>query len=167
MGQGLGRLLLDIGLQDLAIQLGCGAAAIALKVTPMAAHNAVSVASSMARTGGRLKGRDSTQFSAVSLLQTEKFYDFSGSCTYAYLVLYTLRKHAGVSFPPKRITRPLINSSLVLIWAARLGSFLLSRILEDGRDSRFDKVRNNPPKFLFYWAIQALWIFLVPTRAQR
>ena len=101
------------------------------------------------------------------LLQTEKFYDFSGSCTYAYLVLYTLRKHAGVSFPPKRITRPLINSSLVLIWAARLGSFLLSRILEDGRDSRFDKVRNNPPKFLFYWAIQALWIFLVPTRAQR
>lgn len=28
-----------------------------------------------------------------------------------------------------------------------------------GRDRRFDHVRDNPARFGFYWAMQALWIF--------
>ena len=36
----------------------------------------------------------------------------------------------------------------------RLGAFLFSRVLKDGKDSRFDKVRGNPKLFWIYWTIQ-------------
>jgi len=88
-------------------------------------------------------------------MQTEMFYDFSGSCTYIYLILQSLLSHAK-----KPSFRAQINSSMALIWATRLGSFLLQRILKDGRDSRFDRVRSKPVIFLTYWIIQAVWIFL-------
>ena len=43
--------------------------------------------------------------------------------------------------------------------ATRLGYFLLRRITEDGGvDSRFNGVRDNPPKFFVFWTIQAVWI---------
>jgi len=89
--------------------------------------------------------------------QTEVFYDFSASCTYVYLVIQSLFGQAPGGKPRMRAS---VNSGMVLIWASRLGSFLLQRILHDGKDSRFDKVRANPRVFLAYWLIQALWIFL-------
>merc|ERR1712125_181483 len=75
-------------------------------------------------------------FLVANALKTEMFYDFSGSCTYAVLVLYTLSA-------ARQFTRQKVNSGLVLLWAVRLGSFLLGRILRDGKDSRFDKVRHK------------------------
>jgi steroid 5-alpha reductase family enzyme len=42
-----------------------------------------------------------------------------------------------------------------------VGSHLFSRITaENGEDSRFDKIRGNPPVFLFAWACQASWVTL-------
>jgi len=87
-------------------------------------------------------------------MQTELFYDFSGSCTYIYLILQSLLSNSN-----KPSLRALANSSMALVWATRLGSFLLQRILKDGRDSRFDKVRTKPGLFLSYWVLQAVWIF--------
>ena len=40
------------------------------------------------------------------------------------------------------------------LWALRLGSFLVIRIHRAGADSRFDGVRDNPPRFLLFWLIQ-------------
>lgn len=90
---------------------------------------------------------------AASLLQTEKFYDISASLTYILCVIVSRRK--GV-----RSTRSNVNSVLVVLWATRLGSFLLWRVLRDGGDTRFDSVKTRPMRFLVFWAVQALWIFI-------
>lgn len=43
-----------------------------------------------------------------------------------------------------------------------MGSFLFSRITsDDGKDSRFDKIRTSPPKFLVAFFAQATWVSLV------
>lgn len=108
--------------------------------------------------------------------QTERYYDLSGSLTYlscAALSLYfpayrarSLAAAEGLPIPvwPK-ITdfhpRQLILSGLTALWAARLGSFLFNRVLQDGRDSRFDKIKKNPTRFGIAFFAQATWITLV------
>ncbi len=59
----------------------------------------------------------------------------------------------------------MVQSNLVIAWAFRLGSYLFVRILKDGSDKRFDKVRDNPLRFFSFWTIQGVWIFvtLLPT----
>ena len=81
-------------------------------------------------------------------LRTEKFFDITGSATFILLLLLTL-KNGGRFFP-----RQVIQSGLVGTWAARLGLFLLFRVLRDGKDGRFDKVKGNPSKFLLFWTVQ-------------
>jgi len=92
-------------------------------------------------------------FAVAAALQTEKFYDFSGSLTYIFCVLLSLRR--GRAGP-----RQKINSMCVITWATRLGCFLLWRILKDGQDRRFNNVRNHPSRFIIFWAIQAFWILV-------
>ena len=42
-----------------------------------------------------------------------------------------------------------------------MGTFLFSRITaENGQDSRFENIRNSPPKFLGAFAAQATWVSL-------
>ena len=53
------------------------------------------------------------------------------------------------------------------MWAARLGSFLVERVMKVGKDVRFDKAKHDPAKFLIFWSLQGLWVFvtLLPTLA--
>jgi len=87
----------------------------------------------------------------AATLQTERFYDAVGTSTFWWLTIksFGLRK--------EKLLRNYVNSGLVLLWSGRLGSFLVQRMLKDGKDSRFDGVRNKPGKFLFYWLMQGLW----------
>jgi steroid 5-alpha reductase family enzyme len=41
-----------------------------------------------------------------------------------------------------------------------VGSFLFQRVLADGKDSRFDKIKTSPPKFLIAFVAQATWVSL-------
>lgn len=41
-----------------------------------------------------------------------------------------------------------------------VGSFLFQRILNDGTDSRFEKIRYSPPKFTVAFFAQAVWVSL-------
>ncbi len=52
----------------------------------------------------------------------------------------------------------------VALWAVRLGAFLFIRINKMGRDRRFDGIRENPARFLAFWVLQAIsvWIILLP-----
>lgn len=84
--------------------------------------------------------------------QTERFYDLTGSLTYITLTLMSLQSNKSYH------TRQSVNSGMALTWAARLGLFLFSRILHDGKDARFDAVRHKPAVFLLYWTIQGVWI---------
>ena len=54
--------------------------------------------------------------------------------------------------------------AVVSLWAVRLGSYLLSRILATKVDHRFDDKRNSFVKFGTFWLLQAtaVWIILLP-----
>ena len=91
----------------------------------------------------------------AALLKTEKFYDLTGSLTFVTLAVSSLL-HGPSALAP----RARLMTSLVCVWAARLGSYLVTRIAHDGKDSRFDKVRDKPGRFLVFWTVQGLWCFV-------
>ncbi len=84
--------------------------------------------------------------------QTEKFFDLTGSLTYISVVLI------GLLLSGARDTRSLVLAALVIIWAARLGTFLFQRIQKDGHDGRFDTLKPSFIRFLNVWTIQGLWV---------
>jgi len=86
------------------------------------------------------------------LRQTEKFFDITGSITY---ILVTI---LAVVFSPGADARALLLAALVVVWAARLGSFLFTRIQKAGKDDRFDELKPLFFRFLNVWTIQALWV---------
>ena len=49
---------------------------------------------------------------------------------------------------------------MVVVWAVRLGSYLVLRIRKAGADSRFDAIKPSFPRFLSTWTLQGLWVTL-------
>jgi len=84
--------------------------------------------------------------------QTEKFYDLTGSLTYISVTLFL------VLFSPALDARAYLLAGLVLVWAARLGTFLFRRVMKAGKDDRFDELKPSFIRFLNVWTIQALWV---------
>ena len=91
--------------------------------------------------------------------QTERYYDLCGSCTYVLLVATALTYIEQLDF------RTLLLSSLVVIWALRLGLFLFRRIIQDGADRRFNEIKPNFFRFLVAWTLQGLWIVVTLSSA--
>ena len=94
-------------------------------------------------------------FIPAYLLQTEKFFDLTGSLTYITVV--------GVALCYSRYStdldaRSILLAALVMIWALRLGTFLFRRIQKAGKDDRFDEIKPSFIRFLNVWTIQGLWI---------
>lgn len=85
--------------------------------------------------------------------QTEQFYDLTGSLTYATVVLLVL-------WQGEAHARALLLATLVIIWCARLGSFLFRRVRRDGKDGRFDEIKTNWGRYLTAWTLQGLWVFM-------
>mmetsp|Transcript_16848 Transcript_16848/g.20788 ORF Transcript_16848/g.20788 Transcript_16848/m.20788 type:complete len:276 (-) Transcript_16848:1117-1944(-) len=99
-------------------------------------------------------------FTVAATLQTEKFYDLTGTMTFLTLVLKSLAQSTGSIFSASTSLRSQINSAMVMLWSSRLGLFLVKRVFEDGKDVRFDKVKTKPRIFLVYWMIQSFWAFI-------
>jgi len=97
-------------------------------------------------------------WAVASYFHTEKFYDLAGSLTF---ILLSHMSH-GQS---KMTTRQSLHSWMIFAWACRLGTFLFMRVLKDGSDRRFDKVRDSPGTFLIWWSVQGVWVWmtLLPT----
>jgi len=87
-------------------------------------------------------------------LQTERYFDLTGSLTYVSLVAVALLG-SGRADP-----RAILLGVLVALWALRLGSFLFLRIQRDGGDGRFDALKVSFPRFLMTWTLQGLWVLL-------
>ncbi|MCR9096108.1 MAG: DUF1295 domain-containing protein [bacterium] len=85
--------------------------------------------------------------------QTERYYDATGSLT--YLTLTGVALALGPRDP-----RALLIGGCVMLWALRLGTFLVRRISEDGGDGRFDAIKPDFARFLMAWTLQGLWVFL-------
>jgi steroid 5-alpha reductase family enzyme len=91
-------------------------------------------------------------FIPAYFLQTEKFFDLTGSLTYISVTTIALFLSAGAD------GRSILLSALVVIWAIRLGSFLFGRIQKAGKDDRFDEIKHSFIRFLNVWTIQGLWV---------
>ena len=98
------------------------------------------------------------------LARTEKFYDIIGTVAYltvlataSYLTILSTNGHLQI--------RSIITIALVTIWALRLGLFLFIRVLKAGEDRRFREVKQNFSKFLVWWSVSALWVFLTSANA--
>jgi len=92
---------------------------------------------------------------------TEKFYDLTGSITYTLVAVATLLYRVLYSNPgAANNVRPIVSTALVIVWAARLGSFLVRRIFRDGKDGRFDEIKTSFALFLRAWTAQGMWVTL-------
>lgn len=85
-------------------------------------------------------------------MQTERFFDLTGSITYLIVVWFTF------SMAGTNDTRSLLLTVFVSIWAVRLGSFLYTRIRKAGEDSRFDNIKTSGIRFFMAWTLQGLWV---------
>jgi len=91
-------------------------------------------------------------FIPAYLLQTEKFFDLTGSITYISVIAIAVIFSAGAD------GRSILLAALVVIWAIRLGTFLFGRIKKAGKDDRFDEIKPSFIRFLNVWTIQGLWV---------
>ncbi len=92
-------------------------------------------------------------------LQTERFFDLTGSVTFLVLTMGALLIRGG--FDP----RSLAIAAAITVWALRLGPFLFLRVRRDGEDRRFRQIKPNFPAFLMTWTLQGLWVSLTAAAA--
>lgn len=91
-------------------------------------------------------------FVPAFLLQTERFFDLTGSFTFISVTTLAILLSAAVD------ARRILLWSMVVLWAIRLGVFLVRRIRKAGKDVRFDEVKPSLIRFLNVWTIQGLWV---------
>lgn len=101
---------------------------------------------------------NSVFFVFAAVLRTDAFTDITYSLSFILLsaILYiTLRPRSVIA---------VTSLILVVLWAVRLGSYLLSRIMEIKVDHRFDDKRDSVIAFGSFWLLQALsaWIIMLP-----
>ncbi|KAI1846089.1 hypothetical protein JX266_007898 [Neoarthrinium moseri] len=125
-----------------------------------------------------------TAFAIPSVLaQSERFYDASGALTFLSVTLLSLylpslRTRSAAALKGTDVKLPSLLSAFargggaafnwrqvalsaaVAFWSIRLGSYLFQRVLKEGKDSRFDKIKVSPPKFFVAWMAQATWVSL-------
>jgi steroid 5-alpha reductase family enzyme len=91
-------------------------------------------------------------FIAAYVLQTEAFFDLTGSITYISVTIL------AALLSPTIDGRSVLLLAPVLIWATRLGTFLFGRIQRAGKDARFDEIKVSFLRFLLTWTVQGLWV---------
>jgi steroid 5-alpha reductase family enzyme len=92
------------------------------------------------------------------LRRTEHFYDLTGSLTYLAVVSMAVAAGPGGQ-------RAFLLAGLVTVWALRLGTFLFRRVRAQGKDRRFDEIKQSGPRFFIAWTLQGLWVFLTLSAA--
>lgn len=106
--------------------------------------------------------------------RSERYYDLSGSLTYLSCTALSLAlplvraRRAGAAAGLGSALmgkgaaawnwRQVALGAAVGVWATRLGTHLYTRISSAGSDSRFDTIRDSPPKFAVAFFAQATWV---------
>jgi steroid 5-alpha reductase family enzyme len=93
-------------------------------------------------------------FAVAAARRTDVVTDLSYSLTFALLAV--VLPFTGAAKPVQ-----LVASLLVLVWAARLGTYLFRRILRTKVDHRFDGMRETPLRFARFWLLQAITVAVV------
>ncbi|WP_244304707.1 DUF1295 domain-containing protein [Leucobacter viscericola] len=95
----------------------------------------------------------------AAIAQTDRYFDATGALTYISVTILLLVLSPGLD------PRSIILGALVIVWAARLGSFLFMRNRRSGRDDRFDEIKTSKIRFLGVWTVQGLWVSLTAAAA--
>jgi len=97
-------------------------------------------------------------FLPAFLFKTDKLTDISYAITFVLIALYSL-------FSNQMSTAAIIFAVMILLWALRLGIFLLIRVRRTGKDKRFNDKRDNFWKFGGFWLLQGIsvWLIMIPS----
>ena len=98
-------------------------------------------------------------FIPAALNQTERYYDLTGGITYITVTMVAVLLSGDLD------VRATLVAAMVMVWSLRLATFLFRRISRDGKDSRFDNIKNRPLRFFMAWTIQGLWVLLTAAAA--
>jgi steroid 5-alpha reductase family enzyme len=93
-------------------------------------------------------------FVVAAANRTDVVTDLSYSLTFALMAVV-------LPFTGAREAVQLVASLLVVVWAIRLGGYLLRRILRMKVDHRFDGMREAPLRFARFWLLQAITVAVV------
>src|SRR5512139_425281 len=94
-------------------------------------------------------------FVPAFLKRTQAFYDLIGSVTNMTVILI------AVLLTPVVDSRSWLLAGLVIVWAGRLGYFLVTRVRLDGEDRRFQEITVSFLRFLLAWTMQGLWVTFI------
>ncbi len=92
-------------------------------------------------------------------LQTDQLTDITYALSFASIAIYAFIAGRGSLSILK-----MILFVLIMLWAIRLGYFLMTRVKKMGGDARFDQIRTNPKRFGRFFLLQAVsaWIISLP-----
>lgn len=88
------------------------------------------------------------------LFRTDKLFDVCGPTNFIVLAVTTLILGPGPT------ARKSLVTLYVTIWGARLGLFLLMRIIDWGHDRRLEPMQGKVGRMGVLWVIQALWVWV-------
>jgi steroid 5-alpha reductase family enzyme len=88
--------------------------------------------------------------------QTDKLTDITYALTFIALALFGWYTSEG-----RMDVYKLTLLFMVGIWAFRLGSYLFFRVMIKGKDHRFDEFRHNFKRYLRFWVLQGLSVWLI------
>jgi steroid 5-alpha reductase family enzyme len=99
-----------------------------------------------------------SMFLVAFRLQSDKLTDISYAVTFATIGVWGFATSEASFYH-------LVLMAMVLVWALRLGGFLLYRVVKSGKDARFDGMRENFWKFGRFWLAQAItvWVVMIPS----
>jgi steroid 5-alpha reductase family enzyme len=97
-------------------------------------------------------------FVFAATLRTDKVTDLSYGLTFILLALVLL---LGSRTPS---AAEVVLALMVVTWGVRLAGYLLYRIVQMGRDRRFDGIRERFGSFAKFWIFQgiAVWVIMLP-----
>lgn len=84
--------------------------------------------------------------------RTQAFYDLIGSITNITVILIS------ILLTPIMDSRSWLLAIVIILWAGRLGYFLVTRVRLDGEDRRFQEIKISFLRFLLAWTMQGLWV---------
>jgi steroid 5-alpha reductase family enzyme len=93
-------------------------------------------------------------FAIAFRYKTDKVTDASYSLSFIVVALYALLTGPITAYR-------VVLTLLTVIWAARLGSFLVKRVWKTGKDRRFDEMRDSFIKFGQFWLLQAIGVWVI------
>ncbi|MEM7362042.1 MAG: DUF1295 domain-containing protein [Bacteroidota bacterium] len=92
-------------------------------------------------------------FLVAYFFSTDLLTDISYSATFLIVLSHVFTKHTT------RVNT--IAYLMILVWAFRLGGYLFLRIVKTRKDKRFDQIRNSFIKFLGFFTLQGVTVFMV------